>query len=179
MPGTPAKTRFALPPGQVEDAHRPSIAAITQRVISRRRQKIQRRAPHSRRVSLAVRDRDEEIAAARDGDADRGVPRAIGHLEIIGPDPSGHIGDPDDIARRARRKMLAQQIEIGDAIDLIVVGDAAVAIAEADLGPHVDLDLAAARGRAAAKGLARGPAVARKRPGDFPPARRSAAGAAC
>ena len=80
---------------------RPSIAAVTQRVISLRRQKVQRRAPQLGRVALAVRDRDEEIAAARDRDADRGVPRAVGHFEIIGPDPSGHIGDPDHIARRA------------------------------------------------------------------------------
>ena len=65
--------------------------------------------------------------------------------------------------------MLAQQIEIGNAIDFVVVGDAAVAIAEADLGPHVKLDLAAARSRAATEGLARRPAIAGKRPGDFLP----------
>ena len=65
--------------------------------------------------------------------------------------------------------MLAQQIEIGDAIDLIVVGDAAVAIAEADLRPHIELDLAAAAAAPQRKALARGPAVAGKRPGDFLP----------
>src|SRR3954452_20152155 len=133
------------------------------------RLKVQRRAPHLGYVTPAVRDRHEEIAAARDHDADRGVPQTAGHFEIVGPDPSGHIGDPDDIARRARRKMLAQQIEIGDAIDLIVVGDATIAIAETDLRPHIDLDLSAARRHAAAKSLARGPAVAGKRPGDFLP----------
>ena len=64
------------------------------------RQKVQRRAPHLAGVTLAVRDCDEEIAAARNSDADRSAARAIGQFEIIGSDPSGHIGDPDDIARR-------------------------------------------------------------------------------
>src|SRR6185295_16923308 len=50
------------------------------------RQKVQRRAPHPGRVSLAMCDRDEEIAAARDGHSDRSPPRAIGHFEIISPD---------------------------------------------------------------------------------------------
>src|SRR6185436_2884486 len=86
-----------------------------------------------------------------------------------GPDASGHVGDPDDIARRARGKMLAQQIEIGDAIDLVVVSDATVTIAETDFWPHVDLDHAAAHSRATAKSLARGPAIAGKRPGDLLP----------
>jgi hypothetical protein len=63
--------------------------------------------------------------------------------------------------------MRAQQIEVGDAIDLIVVGDAAVAIAETHLRPHVKLHLAAARSYAAAEGLARRPAIAGKRPGDL------------
>ena len=42
----------------------------------------------------------------------------------------------------------AHQIEIGDAIDFVVVGNAAVAIAEADLRPHVQFDLVAARSAA-------------------------------
>ena len=118
---------------------------------------------------LPAADRYEEIAAARDRDAKSGVARAVGHFEIIGPDASGHIGDPHHIARRARRKMLAQQIEVGDTIDLIVVGHATVAIAETDLWPHVNLELGAARGHATAKGLACRPAVAGKRPGDLLP----------
>ena len=102
-------------------------------------------------------------------------------FEIIGPDASGHIGNTNHVARLERRETLAHQIEIGDAIDFIVIGDAAVAIAEADLRPHIDFDVAAARGNATAKGLARRPAVARKRPGDFSPVRfrSSWRGAAC
>ena len=65
--------------------------------------------------------------------------------------------------------MFAQEIEIGDAIDLIIVGHTTVAIAETELRPQVKLHLAAARHRAAAEGPARGPAVAGKRPGDFLP----------
>ncbi len=47
----------------------------------------------------------------------------------------------------ARGKTFAHQIEIGDAVDLVVVGNAGVAVAEAFLGPHVDLDAAAGQGR--------------------------------
>ena len=95
---------------------------------------------------------------------------AVGHFEIVGPDTSGHVGDADDIARRERRKARADQVEIGDAIDLIVVGDAAVAIAEADLRPHVDLDVGAAGGPPQRKARPAGQPSRGKRPGDFPPA---------
>ena len=116
-----------------------------------------------------MHDCDQQIAAARDRYSDRGLPQATGHFEVIGPDPPRHIGDPGDVARRDRREPFAQQIEIGDAIDLIIVGDATVAIAETHLRPHVKLHLAAARSRAAAERLARGPAIAGKRPGDLLP----------
>ena len=99
--GTSARRRASRSPGHDGDLQRPSIAAVIQCVISLRRQKVQRRAPHLGRVTPAVRHRDQEIAAARDRDADRGVPRAVGHFEIIGPDSSRHIGEPDHIARRA------------------------------------------------------------------------------
>jgi hypothetical protein len=132
MPGTSsANTRFALLPGHDGEISTPFHRGHRPARHFAGRQKVQCRAPHLGRVSLTVRGRDEEIAAARDRDADRSLLRAIGHFEIVGPDAAGHVGDPDDIARRQRHKMLAQQIEIGDAIDLVIVGDPAVTIAEA------------------------------------------------
>jgi hypothetical protein len=77
----------------------------------------------------------------------------------------------DDLARRERHKMLADQVEIGDAIDLVVIGNAGIAIAEADLRPDIDLDgLAAGRGLAT-EGPARRPAIAREWPGNLAPLR--------
>jgi len=170
MPGkSSAKTRFALLPGHDGNVSLPFHRGHHPARHFAGLQKRQRRAPHLGRVTLAVRDRNEEIAAARNSNAESSAAGAIEQFEIVGPDPSGHIGDPDDIARRDRREPLAQQIEVGDAIDLIVVGNATVAIAEADFRPHVKLHLAAARSHAAAKSLARGPAVAGKRPGDLLP----------
>src|SRR5204863_4768798 len=80
--------------------------------------------------------------------------------------------DADGLTRLQWRKARADQIEIADAIDFVVIGDAAIAIAEAEFWPDIDFD-AAASGIAAAKGAAGRPAVARKRPGDFAPGRLS------
>src|ERR1700754_4946255 len=68
-----------------------------------------------------------------------------------------------------RGEARADQIEIGDAIDLVIIGDAGVAIAEADLGTDIDLAAGDAGGLLAAEGAARRPAVARERPGDLAP----------
>ena len=81
------------------------------------------------------------------------------------------FGHANHLARRQRHKPFADQIEIGDAVDFVVVGDAAVAVAKTDLRPHIDLDVLAAPGGTATKRAARGPAVARKRPRDFAPVR--------
>jgi hypothetical protein len=94
--------------------------------------------------------------------------RAVGHAQIVAPRPAGHPGKADDLALRDRRKDLADQIDISDPIHLIVVGDAALAVAEADLGTDIQFDIGARR-RSAAKGATSGPAVAGKWPGDLPP----------
>ena len=109
-----------------------ALHAIIQRVMSLSPE-IQRCASAFGRA-LALRHRDQEIAAPRHGDADAACRDTVGHLEIIAPSTAGHVGDTDHLARRERRQSAADQIEIGDAIDLVVIGDAAVAIAEADLG---------------------------------------------
>ena len=46
----------------------------------------------------------------------------------------------NDIAGLHRHELRAHQIEIGDAIDLVVIGNPAIAIAEAELWPDIDLD---------------------------------------
>src|SRR5262245_20124881 len=112
---------------------------------------------HLARRGLAVRNGNQEIAAMRHGDADPGMPRAILHAQLIRPEPAGHPGDVDRLARPQRRKARADQIEVADAIDLVVIG-AAVAIAEAEFRPDIDLDSAALA--FAAEGAAGRPAVA-------------------
>src|SRR5256885_16046872 len=84
----------------------------------------------SRRLALALRHRHQQIAAPRHRDADRGTPRAIGHHKVITPHPSRHLGDANHPASSPRHEPLAHQIEIGDAVDFIVIGDATVAIAK-------------------------------------------------
>src|SRR6202000_2880579 len=98
---------------------------------------------------------------------------AVDHPEVIAARAAGHVADPDHLARLLWHKTLAHQIEIADAVDLVVIGNTGVAIAEADLRPHIELDVAAAGGRIAAERAAGGPAIARERPGDFTPAGRA------
>jgi hypothetical protein len=68
-------------------------------------------------------------------------------------------------------KLLAEEFEIADAVKLGIVGNAGRAIAEADLGAQVDIDLDTAIGAAAAKCTAGAPLIERKRPFDFGPIR--------
>src|SRR5215470_11219681 len=119
-----------------------------------------------RRLGPALHHRDQKIAAMSERDADGGMADALAHREIIGPHSSRQLRDTDRLANLERYKTLADQIEIGDAIDLVVIGHSGAAIAEADLRPHVDFDVAARR---ATKRAARGPAVAGKRPRNFLP----------
>src|SRR5216683_4081463 len=98
------------------------------------------------------------------------MPRAVGHLQMIGPQASGHVGNPYHPARLERNEALAHQIEIGDAIDFFIIGDAAVAIAEADLRPHIDFYFVPAELGGATERAPGGPTIAWKRPGDFLPA---------
>jgi len=84
----------------------------------------QRRAPDLGGASLALRDRDQQVAPPRHRDADRSAAGTV-----------LHVGDADDMTGLARGKTFAHQIEVGDAIDLVVIGNAGVAVAKAFLGP--------------------------------------------
>ena len=108
----------------------------------------------------ALNDRDDEVAAMRQGKADSRV-RRVGHRQIIGARAAGHVGDVNDPACFKWHKARRNQLEIGDAIDLLVIGDTCVAIAKADFWPDIELDVAAI---GTAEGAARGPAVRRKWP---------------
>ena len=136
----------------------PPSDAIIQRCMSSEARNASAGALQLRCGALALRDRHQQVAAVRQRDADRGALRAVGHLEIIVSRAAGHVGDADHPARLQRHEAFADQIEIGDAIDLVVIGDAGVAIAETDLGPHIDLDRAAAGRGIAAEGAACRPA---------------------
>lgn len=109
----------------MHDTHFPSSTAVIHAIIAR--------------VPTSLHGRNEQIAAARDGDAECGVTNAVEHVEIIAPDTAAQLAKPHFLPRRHRRKARADQIDVGHAINLVVIGDAAIAIAEAALGPHVEL----------------------------------------
>src|SRR5215216_2278841 len=70
MPGkSSAKTRFALLPGHHGNVSPPFHRSRHPARHFVGRQKGQRRAPHLGHVTLAVHDRDEEIAATRNSNA--------------------------------------------------------------------------------------------------------------
>ena len=124
-------------------------------------EKLQRRALDVARAALALRHRNQQVAAVRHRDADGGMPRAVGHPQIVGCASGRTCRRPESRSPGAQRhERSAHHIEIGDAVDLIVIGDTGIAIAEADLRPHVDLDLIAARVRV--RSGRRGPRASRR-----------------
>ena len=61
-----------------------------------------------------------------------------------GASASGHLADADLVPRRERGEPFAHQVEVGDAVDLVIIGDPPLAIAKTDLRPHIQFDTAAA-----------------------------------
>ena len=53
----------------------------------------------------------------------------------------GHTGNANDLARFERRESIADEIKVGDAVDLVVIGDAGIAVAKSELGPDVEINL--------------------------------------
>src|SRR5262249_19822730 len=76
---------------------------------------------------------------------------------VVGAAAALHPGDRDRMAVARRGELLAEQLDVADALELGIVGDAGLAIAEADLGADVDVHLGAAVLRAAAPSLAEAP----------------------
>ena len=164
-------SRHLLPQGEKgrKPPHPPPSAAVIQCVMSReaRNASAARWTAGASALPCATatsRSQRCEIAMPT-----AGVVRAVGHAEIVGPRPAGHVGNADDAARRPRHEVWRDHVEIGDAVDLVVVGNPGIAVAEADLRPHVEFDALAARLGPAAERAPRRPGVARERPGDLLP----------
>src|SRR5476651_625917 len=60
--------------------------------------------------------------------------------------------------------LVAHQVEVAQAIELVVIGDASRAVAEADLGPDIKVDLGSAVCRLALERFALAPLVHREGP---------------
>ena len=72
----------------------------------------------------------------------RRAPR--GGVDRIGPAAAAHPSDRDRTAVGRRRVAVAEEVDVGHAVDLGVIGDAGFAIAEADFGTQVEMHLGAA-----------------------------------
>src|ERR1039457_3619438 len=82
----------------------------------------------------------------------------------VRPAAALHPRDNDRVAGPQNRKLVAHQVEVAQAIELVVIGDTGRAIAEADLGPNIKVDLGAAVGRGALERFAVAPLVHREGP---------------
>src|SRR5579872_4527513 len=106
---------------------------------------------HLRIIDLAHDDRHDKIALERYGDAlsqERLAVRGLA-LESIDPAAAEKIGDVQVAARRDRRELRVEEVDVSDAIDLRIVDHAGIAVtAEAEFGPHIDPHVAVAPGAA-------------------------------
>ena len=84
--------------------------------------------------------------------------------ESVGAAAPLHPCNADRATGSQGRGCLADQPEVGHAIKLLVVCHSGRAVAEADLGSNIDVDLNATIGRCATKRFAFAPLVDRKRP---------------
>src|ERR1700684_1465120 len=73
------------------------------------------------------------------------------------------------MAGTQNRALFAYTAKIAQPVQFIVVGDAGRAIAKADLGANIEIDLRTAVGRRTAKCLALAPLIDRERPRDLGP----------
>src|SRR5262249_11794604 len=89
----------------------------------------------------------------------------------IGPASTFHPRDLDRMPGAKRNGFPADECVVTHPFELLVVIDAGGAFAEADLRPHVDIDLDAAWRRLATERPADPPLVDRKRPFEFRPGR--------
>jgi hypothetical protein len=119
-----------------------------------RRDRLRRRQRSNDAVALVGERNRKQVAPSRQRWIDRERARA-----------SLHPGNFHRLAGRQRRDGSGEQVEIRDAIDLDVVGNASRAIAEADLCPHIEDELSAAG--IAAERAASAPLIDQKRPRRF------------
>src|SRR6516164_6753822 len=115
--------------------------------------------------------RDDHVAAVVEHDRYRRLARPIASGERVSATATLHPGNRDRPAGAERRNLAADEIEVAHAIEVGVIGDAGRAIAGAELGAQIELDLAAAVGRLAGKRAARPPLIHGERPLRLHPAR--------
>src|SRR5664280_1353024 len=82
-----------------------------------------------------------------------------------------HPRHSDRVARPQNRRLVAHQVEVAQAIELVVIGNAGRAIEEVDLGPDIKVDLGAAVGRRASERFALAPFIHREGPWHLGPNR--------
>src|SRR5262249_2185720 len=102
---------------------------------------------------------------------DRGLARRVAGGERVGATATLHPGNGDRPAGAQRRNFAADEIEVAHAIEIAVIGDAGRAIAGAELGAKVELDLSAAIGRLAGECAAGSPLIHGERPRHLRPER--------
>jgi len=110
---------------------------------------------------------DDGVAAVIESKRQRRVWRAIGLGDRVSAAAALHPCDLDLAARPQHRGPVAHQVEVAEAIEFVVVGNAGLAVAKADLGANVEIDLDPAVGRLAAECFAFAPFVGRERPLHF------------
>src|SRR5450759_4760717 len=89
----------------------------------------------------------------------------------VGAASALHPRDCDRVTRPQIRRLVAHQVEVAQALELVVIGYAGRAIAETDLGPNIKVDLGAAVGRGALERFALAPLVHLEGPLQFGPNR--------
>lgn len=130
-----AVSSFIRPSLPISSRHRPAATPVMQRT-----------ALQFRRAGSALHDGDHQIAFAGNGHADGLSPCSVG--EIVVSRPARHVSNPHYIAMLQRAKPWTDQIKVCNAVDLIIVCNTTIAIAEADLGTNVKLHLGAAEAAA-------------------------------
>src|SRR5262249_17648678 len=78
-----------------------------------------------------------------EGDGERGARRAIGYGDLIGPAAAFHPANGDRAPVAQSVEPGAEQFEVAHAVELGVVRHAGRAIAEAELGAQVEIDVGA------------------------------------
>src|SRR6516165_6511931 len=110
--------------------------------------------------------RDDHVAAVVEHDRYRRLARPIASGERVSATATLHPGNRDRPAGAERRNLAADEIEVAHAIEVGVIGDAGRAIAGAELGAKIELDLAAAVGRlAGGRASTASPVTSRAGPG--------------
>src|SRR5215475_1648827 len=110
---------------------------------------------------------NDRITTVRQRNPDRRVCCAVRHLERVRAQATLKPSNMNGFAGRDRMEVLAYKIEIGDAVDLLIIRNAERAVAEAHLRPDIDLGPLAALPAGAAEGQARRPSIAPEWPRDL------------